>query len=784
MRVKLTKYFNLYSFKRIIPGFLFLISSSVYAEVNSQDKHFIPTKILLQTAHTQNITHMAFSPDGKYLVSVSEDATFKVMSVKGKLMNTVKAHAEKINYISFSPDGKTFATASTDNTAKVWDILSITSLEKVNPLFTLEHKLNVNQIVYSSDGMTLATVSDDGAAKIWSNDGKLLFTLNGHSDKIKEIIFSPDGKRIATISWDLTARIWTNSGKLVTILKEEEGYYFTGKFSPDGNLFITSGSKGKAKLWNISSAKKLPSEIKEYIELAHDDNYVDFVKFLPNSNLIITASEDKIIKWNYKGEKIEEIKGGLNGISPDGKKIITIHGEQVQIRNLEGKVLHELQFGNYLGGAVFSKDGKLFALSQGFSGLSHTIHIINLEGEVVSGFYDITENIDHILFSPDEKIYVQQTNDDSYYYPPRDLAIIRTIDGNFLTAFEWRYYGKGFFPDSKSLIVTLYGDKKEILNINGKSIEYRKTDFLKIDLFSISHNGNMIAGVSKDKSVKIFDRDGKLLFELAGQKKVDQIFFSPNEKILAVTYHDNTTLIWNLKTRKIMTTLENTDSYYGASFSSNGKLVITRNRKNYNTQIWNKKGKLLYSVEGQFYNLSPDGKKIITMDLYNLIRIWELLPESKVKLVAELKGYGRYTNVHNIKFSFDGKLIIAGGSDGNVLVWDLEGNLFHRLEDHGGEINSFTFINDGKLLVTSAKDNSIKFWDYEKGKLLMTQIFRTRSSCITYTPQGYFDFMKEEDLKYISIRTNNSESGFLSEKEIMKYHVPNLAKKILFENFR
>jgi WD40 repeat protein len=161
-----------------------------------------------------------------------------------------------------------------------------------------------------------------------------------------------------------------------------------------------------------------------------------------------------------------------------------------------------------------------------------------------------------------------------------------------------------------------------------------------------------------------------------------------------------------------------------------------------------------------------------------------LLPESKVKLVAELKGYERYTNVHNIKFSFDGKFVIAGGSDGNILVWDMEGNLLHHLEDHVGKINSFTFINNGKILVTSAEDNSIKFWDYENGKLLMTQIFRTSSSCITYTPQGYFDFMKEDDLKYISFRTNKSESGFLSEKEIMKYHVPDLAKKILFENFR
>jgi WD40 repeat protein len=776
MRVKLTKYFNLYSFKRIIPGFLFLISSSVYAEVSAGDKHITTPKFLLQTTHTQNITHMAFSPDGKYLISVSEDATFNVMSVKGKLINTVKAHTQKINYISFSPDGKTFATASNDSTAKVWDISSITSLEKVNPLFTLEHKLFVNQIVYSPDGMTLATASDDGTAKIWSNDGKLLYTLNGHSDKISEGKYSPDGKLIATISQDSTTRIWTRSGELVAELKDN----FLQDFSPDGNLFITSASKGKVKLWNIS----LTNEIKEYIELTHDNNYINFVKFLSNSKIIITASDSKIIKWNYKGEKIGEITGRLDDISPDGNKIITIQDDRVQIRNSEGKILHELHFGNYLGNVVFTKDGKLFAISQGFSTLSHGIYVINLEGQVVSGLYDITEPIDHILISPDEKIYVQQTNYDDYYYPPGDLAIIRTIDGKFLKPFEWRYYGKEFFPDSKSLMVVTSRGEKKILNINGESMEYGKAEFTNIEFQNISPNGNMIAGFSKDKSIKIFDREGKLLFEIPEQKKIWKIAFSPNEKFLATTYDDNKTLIWNLKTRKIMTTLENTESYYGASFSSNGKLVITRNRKNYNTQIWNKKGKLLYSVDGQFYNLSPDGKKIITMDLDNLIRVWELLPESKFKLVAELKGNGRYTYINKLKFSPNGKLVIAGGNDGNVLVWDLEGNLLHRLEDHAGNINSFTFINNGKILVTSAKDNSIKFWDYENGKLLMTQIFQIGSSCITYTPNGYFDFMKEDDLKYISIRSNESESGFLSEKEIMKYHVPNLAKKILFEKFR
>jgi WD40 repeat protein len=65
---------------------------------------------------------VAFSPDGRRLVSASGDGTLKVWDVQtGQEALTLKAHMREVTSVTFSPDGKRLASASGDGTVKVWD---------------------------------------------------------------------------------------------------------------------------------------------------------------------------------------------------------------------------------------------------------------------------------------------------------------------------------------------------------------------------------------------------------------------------------------------------------------------------------------------------------------------------------------------------------------------------------------------------------------------------------------------------------------------------------------
>lgn len=141
------------------------------------------------SGHTKEVNSVAFSVDGKLLVSAGFDQTVRLWNVASKrLLRTMKEHRNRVTTVKFIPNSKNIISGSLDQSVRLWDTSTGASIA------TLEnHDAPVTSVGVSSDGKIGFSTGLDGKLSFWSlADNKLLATLAAEPDG-SWMCFSPDG---------------------------------------------------------------------------------------------------------------------------------------------------------------------------------------------------------------------------------------------------------------------------------------------------------------------------------------------------------------------------------------------------------------------------------------------------------------------------------------------------------------------------------------------------------------------------------------------------------------
>ena len=188
-----------------------------------------------------------YSPDGKHIATAGSLGAFLWDAETGALLRTFLGHTGRVYSVAFSPDGKRVLTGSGDKSAKLWDA------ETGQEIRTFRHTLGVHSVAFSSDGSRVLTASagswgSEGTVTLWDAEtGQEIRTFGYGGGTL--VAFSSDGKRVLTVSGG-SAWLWdAESGRVIDTFP---GTQPPAAISPDGRWVLTSSGDETVRIWDIS----------------------------------------------------------------------------------------------------------------------------------------------------------------------------------------------------------------------------------------------------------------------------------------------------------------------------------------------------------------------------------------------------------------------------------------------------------------------------------------------------------------------------------------------------
>ncbi len=258
--------------------------------------------VLTYRGHSSDVTSLSWSPDGKNIVSGSVDGTVQVWdAATGNRVYTYTGHSDAVFDLAWSPDGKRIASASNDGSAQIWDAFTgMQAISHLSPLNVRLVRTPWNAVAWSPDGKHVATGGYGDAIVLDSTTGNIKGYYGHHGGSAHSLAWSPDGVYLAIGRDDATVQVWNVATTAnVNTYTGHSTDVFTVAWSPNGKRIVSGSSDGLVQVWDALTGNHV------YTYRGHADYYpghltsgksVNAVAWSPDGKRIASGSDDMTVQ--------------------------------------------------------------------------------------------------------------------------------------------------------------------------------------------------------------------------------------------------------------------------------------------------------------------------------------------------------------------------------------------------------------------------------------------------------------------------------------------------------
>ena len=529
---------------QILPGHLYSIDGLAYSpdgkllvscDFGGTIKFWSPGGEEIGSAHVKDGTHsVAFSPDGSLMALGCIKGKVRIWDPRSRReIRVLTGHRDDVRCVVFSPDGKWLASASSDRTVRLWPLLD------AQPVRVLTgHTYKVNSVAFRPDGLQLASCSEDYTVRLWDMDtGKTTYRLNGHTAFVWGLAYSPDGRWLASASDDRLIKLWESStGTELATLRGHTAFARNVRFHPDGRWLASIDIEGDTKFWDLAERSQDVQTL-----LGHALPAI-CVAFSPDSREVVTSGRDGyVIVWNVsQGRARLRLSGHVGEVwavafHPSGRYVASGGVDRtIVIWDLADKRVFRTLRGHTSGleALAFSPDGRLLASAS----RDRTIKLwetgTGIEIGTLSGHDDV---VHAVAFSPDGRTLASASSDRSVkLWDTQSKQLIHTFSGH----------------DSSVRSVSFRGDGKRLASaqLEGKILiwDVPQRQYLRTlrthskGMLHVAYGPDCRLASAGDQTIKIWNPVcGQELLTLKGHRSlIYYVAFSPDGRWLATVGGD------------------------------------------------------------------------------------------------------------------------------------------------------------------------------------------------------------------------------------------------------